>query len=67
VFALFSRKFRAGQHPHKYNLEEIIAVIRDSIPYYHKHTIYCKEAAALSLPKSTLIWIAKDNRDNVLV
>ena len=28
-------------NPRKYNLEEIIAVIRD-IPYYHKHTIYCK-------------------------
>ena len=63
VFALLSHKLLTG-YTHKYPREEIIAAIR-GIPY-RKRTTYRKLAAALALPKSTVFWIAKDNRENVI-
>jgi O6-methylguanine-DNA--protein-cysteine methyltransferase len=63
VFASLSRKLLTG-YTCKYPHEEIIAGIRD-IPYC-KRTTYRKLAAALALPKSTVFWIAKDNRENVI-
>ena len=63
VFASLSRKLLTG-YTRKYPREEIIAAIR-GIPY-RKHTTYRKLAAALALPKSTVFWIAKDNRENVI-
>jgi hypothetical protein len=63
VFASLSRKLLTG-YTRKYPCEEIIAAIR-GIPY-RKRTTYLKLAAALALvPKSTVFWIAKDNRENV--
>ena len=63
VFASLSRKLLTG-YTRKYPREEIIAAIR-GIPY-RKCTTYRKLAAALALPKSTVFWIAKDNRENVI-
>ena len=63
VFASLSRKLLTG-YTRKYPREEIIAAIR-GIPY-RKRTTYRKLAAALALPKSTVFWIAKDNRENVI-
>ena len=63
IFALLSRKLLTG-YTRKYPCEEIIAAITD-IPY-HKCTTYHKLIAALALPKSTVVWIAKDNRENVI-
>ena len=62
VFASLSRKLLTG-YTRKYPREEIIAAIR-GIPY-RKRTMYRKLAAVLALPKSTVFWIAKDNRENV--
>ena len=62
MFALLSRKLLTG-YTRKYPCEEIIAAIR-GIPY-RKRTTYRRLAAALALPKSTVFWIAKDNRENV--
>ena len=63
VFASLSRKLLTG-YTRKYPREEIIAAIR-GIPY-RKRTTYRKLAADLDLPKSTVFWIAKDNRENVI-
>ena len=63
VFALLSRKLLTG-YTCKYPREEIIAAIR-GIPY-RKRTLYRKLAAALALPKSTVFWITKYNRENII-